>query len=583
MVRGFSHYWNKKEIRDQLAVVQGRKAPTMILTGGKYLNSFRKIWQEGNIWIHKDRIIYTGVGMPENTDNVTIIDLEGKAVVPGYIEHHAHPFQLYNPLTLAKYAAERGTTTLINDNMPFIFHLTNENAIRLIEDLQASQPATLLWWARYDGQTELINDHNLFLHSNMKAWLDHPYVVQGGELTDWPSVLKGNDQMLHWMLKTKDVKKPIEGHLPGAGEKTLSQMAILGVNGDHESMSGEDILKRLDVGMTASIRHSSIRPDLPKIIRELHDLGLNQYDQLMMNTDGSPPHFLENGMMEYLIELAVAEGVPIIEAINMCTVNVARHFYMEDVIGMIAPGRLANLNILEDTDNPRPVDVMAKGIWVRKNDEPCYPEIEFDWASYGFTPQNIDWELSYKDFHFSMPVGVEMMNEVIMKPYRIGFNLTFEELPEQSDEMFMIFADRHGKWIVSTLIKGFASDIYGMASSFSGTGDIILIGKSKKGLLDAFSEMKQMGGGIVVMDRDGPAARVPLVISGVLSDKTIDGGLMAEEKQLREVLKERGYKFNDPIYSLLFFSSTHLPYVRVTQRGIFDVKKKRVLFPSIMR
>jgi adenine deaminase len=34
---------------------------------------------------------------------------------------------------------------------------------------------------------------------------------------------------------------------------------------------------------------------------------------------------------------------------------------------------------------------------------------------------------------------------------------------------------------------------------------------------------------------------------------------------------------------LSFFSATHLPYIRITPRGIFDVMKKTVLFPTIMR
>jgi adenine deaminase len=58
---------------------------------------------------------------------------------------------------------------------------------------------------------------------------------------------------------------------------------------------------------------------------------------------------------------------------------------------------------------------------------------------------------------------------------------------------------------------------------------------------------------------------------------------MSGEKRLLEELRIRGYSFSDPIYSLLFFSSTHLPYIRITQRGMFDVMNKTVLFPSIMR
>ena len=44
-----------------------------------------------------------------------------------------------------------------------------------------------------------------------------------------------------------------------------------------------------------------------------------------------------------------------------------------------------------------------------------------------------------------------------------------------------------------------------------------------------------------------------------------------------------GYTFNDPIYTLLFLSSTHLPYIRVTQQGIVDVKNHEVIVPANMR
>lgn len=582
MVKGFSHYWTKKQIRDQLAVVQGKASPTMVVTNTTYLNSYRKTWMKGNIWIHRDRIVYVGEALPAKQKGTEFIDASDKYVVPGYIEHHAHPFQLYHPLTLAKYASERGTTTLINDNLPFFLHLSNRKALTLLNDIQKT-PATMLWWARYDAQTELKDSNDGFDSSTMKAWIDHPFVVQGGELTDWPAVLNGDDSMLHWMQETKDVRKPIEGHFPGAGEKTLTQAAIIGVDGDHESMTAEDVLKRLDVGMTTSLRYSSIRPDLPLILKELHEKGFRQYDHLMMTTDGSSPHFMKQGFMEHLIQLAVNEGVPMIEAINMVTVNVATHFHMDDVIGMVAPGRIANLNFLPSKDNPMPTEVLAKGKWVRKDDKPCFPEISFSWEEYGFKEMELDWDLTRNDFIFSMPLGLEMVNDVIMKPYQIDKDITMEELPEYSDECFMILADRYGKWLVTTVLKGFAKNLYGFASSFSTTGDILLIGKSKQGLLDAFHELKKIKGGIVLLDNDRVVATVPLKIGGILSTLNMDEGLIEQEEQLRLALSERGYSQGDPINSLLFFSSTHLPYVRITQKGIFDVKKKKVLFPAIMR
>ena len=59
--------------------------------------------------------------------------------------------------------------------------------------------------------------------------------------------------------------------------------------------------------------------------------------------------------------------------------------------------------------------------------------------------------------------------------------------------------------------------------------------------------------------------------------------IMEEEKHLVQLLKDRGYQHEDPIYSLLFFSSTHLPYIRLTQNGIYDVKKKAVLLPLLFK
>jgi adenine deaminase len=75
---------------------------------------------------------------------------------------------------------------------------------------------------------------------------------------------------------------------------------------------------------------------------------------------------------------------------------------------------------------------------------------------------------------------------------------------------------------------------------------------------------------------------LPLPLSGMTSTLEMET-LINEEKTFVRLLRERGYHFEDPVYSLFFLQSTHLPYVRITQRGIYDVMHKTVLFPSIMR
>jgi len=573
--------WKNKQLRNHAAVLDGTLPPTILLKNATYLNQTFRKWMTANIWIYNDRIVYVGENLPENTEQCEIMDCTGMRLVPGYIEPHAHPFQLYNPHSFAAYAAQTGTTTLINDNMVLALQLGKKKAFSFINELN-DIPVTMYWWSRFDAQTEIDHEEEVFSNSNVRAWLEHENVVQGGELTCWPKLLSGDDMILHWMQETKRLHKKIEGHFPGASEKTLAKMMLFGADCDHEAMTGEEVRRRLMQGYMVSLRHSSIRPDLPKLLDEIHELDIAVYDRFMMTTDGSSTAFYENGVMDELIRIAIDHGVPVIDAYNMATINVARYYNFEHLHGNIATGRIAHINILSDERNPTPVSVLAKGRWVKRDGVAMDEAKELPWSEMGFAPLELDWNLTMDDLQFSMPFGIKMENSVITKPYSISIDVSAEQLASNHDECFFTLFDRKGKWRINTVLKGFATDLQGLASSFSNTGDIILIGKNKQDMIAAFDRLKELGGGIVASENRVPVREIPLTLQGVMSSHPVME-LMAEEKQLLEYLKDKGYKFADPIYSLLFFSSTHLPYIRITQMGIYDVMKKTVLFPTIMR
>jgi adenine deaminase len=573
--------WKNKQLRDHAAVLDGTLSPTILLKNATYLNQTFRKWMTANIWIYKDRIVYVGENLPENTKQCETVDCTGFRLVPGYIEPHAHPFQLYNPHSFAAYASQTGTTTLINDNMVLALQLGKKKAFSFISELN-NNPVTMYWWSRFDAQTEIQHEEDIFSNSNVRAWLEHESVVQGGELTCWPKLMNGDDMILHWMQETKRLHKKIEGHFPGASEKTLAKMMLFGADCDHEAMTGEEVRRRLMQGYMVSLRHSSIRPDLPKLLDEIHELDIAVYDRFMMTTDGASTAFYENGVIDELIRISIKKGVPVIDAYNMATINVARYYNFEHLHGNIATGRIANINILSDEQNPTPVSVLAKGKWVKRDGEAINAASELDWSQFGFEPLKLDWSLTMDDMQFSMPFGIKMENSVITKPYSISIDVSSDELSSNHDECFFMLIDRNGQWRINTVLKGFATQLQGLASSFSNTGDIILIGKSKRDMIAAFNRMKELGGGIVACENGEPVQEIPLRLQGIMSSHPVTE-LMAEEKLLLEYLKEKGYRFADPIYSLLFFSSTHLPYIRITQQGIYDVMKKTVLFPTIMR
>lgn len=571
--------WKIQEIREQIAVIDGTKSPSMVIINARYLHGIFKKWIEGNIWILEDRIVYAGPKMPPNMTDVEVVDASGKTIVPGYIEPHVHPYQLYNPLTLADYAGQTGTTTFLSDNLTLFLSMKNEEAFKVIEQLK-DKPFHFYWWMRYDSQTELLREHNLFTTAALAEWGARQDVLLGGELTAWPRLIAGDDQYLYWLQASRANHKKIEAHLPGASTRTLARMKLFGADGDHEAMTIEEVEDRILHGYAVTLRHSSIRPDLPQILKDVVERKLDIFEHLMMTTDGATPGFYEDGIMDKCIQVALDAGVEPIHAYQMASYNVANYYDVTHVHGLIATGRYATLNFLEDEFHPTPTDVMSKGVWLKRHNERVHSFEDIDWGP--LQKQDLQVELTDEDFQFSMPFGIEMVNDVITKPYSTNLHTSEGLLSNDHDECYLMLVDTQGQWRVNTLIKGFASSLEGFATSYSCTGDIILIGKNVKAMHQAYDEMKKMGGGIVIVEDGKVITSLPLQIGGLVSDQPMEI-LIEQEKVLKEALKERGFVHGDAIYTLLFLQSTHLPYIRITQRGIFDVMKKRVLFPSVMR
>lgn len=575
-------YWRNREMRQHVRVIDGEVAPTIVLKNATYLNTYTKQWLKAVIWIYEDRIVYVGNQMPANLHNAEIVDCKGKYIVPGYVEPHAHPFQLYNPEQLALHAAKTGTTTLINDNLLWLFMLDKKKAFSVLEEF-SKHPVSMYWWARFDPQTELQGEKelDLFQTEDVLAWIKHPAVLQGGELTSWPDLLAGDDILLYWIQETKNQRKPVEGHFPGASERTLTKMKLLGVNADHESISGEEVMRRLRLGYHVGLRHSSIRPDLPKLIEEILAAGLTTFENVSFTTDGATPSFYEAGLINQCIEIAIEKGIPVEEAYLMGSYYAAKHLRMEEQLGSIAPGRFAHINILPEKHIPKPESVLAKGKWIVKGGEQQKIKPHIQWQAYQIKPLDLDWELSNKELQFSVPIGLEMANDVIMTPYPIEVDITVEELPAETTDAFLLLLDRNGKWRVNTTLRGFTNQLGAIASSYSVSGDFIFIGKRKSDILLAGKRLKELGGGIVIVHQGKVLLEIPLALGGMMFAGEMDE-LIGKEKELKQILQSFGYPFSDPVYTIFFLSSTHLPYIRITPLGLMDVKKKELLFPATM-
>lgn len=362
----------------------------------------------------------------------------------------------------------------------------------------------------------------------------------------------------------------------------MTKLKLVGASADHEAMTGEEVLRRLRLGYHLSLRHSSIRPDLPVLLDDIISSGLDVFDQLTYTTDGPTSTFIEKGLINVCIEIAIHKGVPLVDAYRMATYNVARHYGLDDLIGSIAPGRLAHINVLYDKDDPTPLSVLAKGEWIIKDGIECTPTTSINWKNYGIQPLELDWELTEDDLQFSIPVGLQMINDVILKPFAVEIDITAKDLGSDNSDAFLLLLDQQGKWRVNTVLQGFTKQLGAICSTYSTTDDIILIGKKKDDMRLAWQRMKEIGGGIVVVHHGKILFELPLALSGAMFDGNVET-LIEKEYELKNILIDAGYEHADPVYNLLFLSSVHLPYIRVTPKGIIDVMTRETIVPANMR
>lgn len=549
-----------------LGVAKGKVRADLYLQGATVINVYTGELQEANVAVKGRHIAYVGASDRMVGPETEVADLTGYYLCPGYIEPHCHPFQIYNPDSLARFVLPHGTTTLVNDNMGLYLLTEEEIFIRMIEEM-GRWPVKMLWSARLDPQTRSEEFRRFFEPNRMQRLLSHPLVVQAGELTAWPQLLNGDVEMAENIWETQRVGKRLEGHLPGASLETLSMLAAGGVTADHEATTAEEALRRLRIGLWTTLRYSSLRPDLPEIVKGLADYK-GDMKRTMMTTDGPTPAFLEDGYTDHMLRIAMEAGMNPVTAYQLVTINPATYYGLDGEIGGIGPGRLADILVLEDLDRPTPVRVLAEGRWMARGGRLLEAWPRLDWEGNRLGKLKETWRVTKDDFtdETSLPI-IRLENPAITR---------LDSGSESGSLLYTALIGKDGSWIVQALLKGMADQLGGLASSYTASRSIVVIGKNRADMAQAVNRVLEIGGGIVLVENGRVLFELELSIVGGMSTEDMED-VIKQVQLFENLLRERGHTHYDPIYTLLFLSSTHLPEVRLTPKGVLHVKSGNIL------
>lgn len=540
---------------------------------------------EGNVAVTGGRIAYVGEGKRAIGPETRIVDASGMIVAPGYIEAHFHPWVLYNPVSLVEGVLPLGTTTIVADNLFFFMQMRLERFAAMADDLK-ELPLLYLWMARLTSQSKFPGEEDMFALDKVEPLLWRDDVIGTAEVTRWPALAAGEPALISGIRAAKALGKIVDGHTGGASEARLQPVAAAGIDADHEAITRQEILNRLRLGIWTMLRNSSLRPDLPELLRVVTEDGVST-QRLIMTTDGPAPEFIaENGLVNGMLCVAVENGVPPMQALQMVTINPATLFRIDGQVGGIGVGRRADLLLLPDLTSFRPETVITRGHVVAERGELRAPLPNIEWGSYGSRPR-FDGSLDLADPTLypqkvsgdEAEVPVIHLRSAVISERRDAWVRTENgsvALDEEVGTLHAALVDREGDWISRALVSGFAADLDGLASTYNTTTQLLVLGRRPEAMAQAAKRVRQLGGGIVVVKGGDVVYELALSITGMMSGLPF-AEIVEQNRRLSRMVAEAGYEHHDILYTLLFLTCDFLPALRLTPLGLLDVKTSEML------
>lgn len=554
------------------------------LKGGRVVNVYSGEIIDQDVAVVGERIVRVGAVDDLIGPATEIVDAQGDYVLPGFFDAHAHADLFYNPFAYADFVLTRGTTGLFNDGHDLCNALGLPTFMALVDRLTGSRssfytgaPAAAPPFPEVEGG-ELISDDDL------AAALEHPAVLSLSEVTPFLRVVEGEPTLNRRLAMARAAGKLIEGHTTGASEAKLNVLAAAGVTSCHESLTAEDVFRRLRLGYAVMLRQGSIRRELPRLLEAVERLSAYDLSRLMLVTDGVfPDHLVEWGNMDWVVAEAVRLGLEPIRAIQMVTLNPARYFRLDHDLGGVAPGRLAHLLVAEDLANPRPRLVMAKGRVAARDGELVVPPLPRPDPDLGDRPFRLP-RLSTDDFLIpaarpEAPVPViRIVNQTVtdleemVVPAREGF------YRPAGPVMAVALLSRDGARRGRGFVTGLATRLGGLASSVAHeTHGLLVLGADPEDMAAAANEVIAMGGGVVLVEGGDIRARLPLALGGICSTAGVPE-LAGQVAAFNQALAERGCPTEYPLWTMGFLSFTSVLRLRITYSGLYDVKTRRIVF-----
>ena len=347
-------------------VCMGREPADLLITGGRLVNVHtREVLDGVDVAVKSGRIAMFGDAAHTRGPRTRVLDADGAHLVPGLIDTHMHVESAM--VTVARFAEAvlpHGTTTVLIDNHEIANVLGLDGIRWMLEEGSRLQLKVLLAVPSCVPALPGFEDAGATITpDDIREALRWEGVAGLGEMMNMPGVI-GSDPATHEMFgAVLDARLPVTGHwsLHGWDDHRLHAYVAAGVDSDHETVLRSDALAKLRAGMWLQLREGSAWHDVEKLAPVLLEDGVDSRHMLLVTDDMHPETLATVGHLNHAVRTAIAAGIDPLVAIQMATVSAAEYIGRRHDIGSIAPGRCADILLVEDLAQMRPHLVLADG------------------------------------------------------------------------------------------------------------------------------------------------------------------------------------------------------------------------------
>ena len=581
-----------KLTRALIDVAMGRLPADLVIQNGNWVSvQSGEIIPGSDVAIKDGRIAYVGEVASHTIGKKTkVIDAKGRYLVPGLLDGHMHVESGMVTVTeFVRAVAVRGTTGMFIDphEMANVFGL---KGVKLM--LEEARKQRIHVWVQMPSCVPsapgLETPGARIGPKEVARAMKWDGIIGLGEMMNFPGVFMGDDKMLEEMSVTRASNKTIGGHYasPDLGLPFHAYVAG-GAEDDHEGTHLEDAVERVRQGMKAMLRYGSSWYDVASQVGAITKLGMDSRHFLLVTDDSHAQTISQDGHMDRVLRHAIEQGLNPVTAIQMMTINTAEHFGVSKEMGMIAPGRWADIVLVKNLNNFRADVVIAKGVVIAENGKWKVSLPKFKYPSWATKSVKLKRRLKAEEFKLKVKSGTSNVraNVIgIIENQAPTKHLTFDLQPEngeikadvERDIAKIALVERHKGTggITMGLVSGFGFDSKcAVASTVAhDSHHMIVVGTDEPSMAMAANTLAKSGGGQVVVKDGKVIGQVELKIGGLMS--TEKAGVVARKAEtILDGFRACGCTLNNPNMQLSLLALVVIPELRISDKGLVDVTK----------